>query len=33
MKYKMRFFAFFAAMVVFNLAANFAHPVTPTVIQ
>ena len=29
----MRFFAFFAAMVVFNLAANFAHPVTPTVIQ
>lgn len=33
MKYKTRFFAFFLAMVVFNLAANFAHPVTPTVIQ
>lgn len=33
MKYKTRFFAFFTAMVVFNLAANFAHPVTPTVIQ
>ena len=33
MKYKTRFAAFFAAMVVFNLAANFAHPVTPTVIQ
>lgn len=33
MKYKTRFFAFFTAMVIFNLAANFAHPVTPTVIQ
>lgn len=33
MKYKTRFFAFFTAMIVFNLAANFAHPVTPTVIQ
>lgn len=33
MKYKTRFTAFFAAMVIFNLAANFAHPVTPTVIQ
>lgn len=33
MKYKTRFVAFFAAMVLFNLAANFAHPVTPTVIQ
>lgn len=33
MKYKTRFFAFFATMVAFNLAANFAHPVTPTVIQ
>lgn len=33
MRYKTRFFAFFTAMVVFNLAANFAHPVTPTVIQ
>ena len=33
MKYKTRFFAFFATMIVFNLAANFAHPVTPTVIQ
>lgn len=33
MKYKTRFMAFFACMIVFNLAANFAHPVTPTVIQ
>lgn len=33
MRYKTRFAAFFAAMVIFNLAANFAHPVTPTVIQ
>ena len=34
MKYKNEIFSpFFAAMVVFNLAANFAHPVTPTVIQ
>ena len=33
MKYKTRFLLFFAAMVLFNLAANFAHPVTPTIIQ
>lgn len=33
MKYKLRFFFFFAAMILFNLAANFAHPVTPTIIQ
>lgn len=33
MKYKTRFLAFFVTMVVFNLAANFAHPVTPTVIK
>ena len=33
MTYKLRFFLFFTAMVLFNLAANFAHPVTPTIIQ
>lgn len=33
MKYKVRFAAFFTVMIVFNLAANFAHPVTPTVIK
>ena len=33
MKYKFRFALFFAAMILFNLAANFAHPVTPTIIQ
>ena len=33
MKYKQRFLFFFAAMILFNLAANFAHPVTPTIIQ
>ncbi len=33
MKYKVRFLFFFAGMVLFNLAANFAHPVTPTIIQ
>ena len=33
MKYKTRFVFFFAAMILFNLAANFAHPVTPTIIQ
>ena len=33
MKYKTRFVLFFAAMILFNLAANFAHPVTPTIIQ
>ena len=33
MKYKLRFTLFFTAMILFNLAANFAHPVTPTIIQ
>ena len=33
MKYKTRFAFFFAAMILFHLAANFAHPVTPTIIQ
>lgn len=33
MKYKTRFLAFFVCMIIFNLAANFAHPVTPTIIQ
>ena len=33
MNYKLRFSLFFAAMILFNLAANFAHPVTPTIIQ
>ena len=33
MNYKTRFAAFFSVMILFNLAANFAHPVTPTVIQ
>ena len=33
MKYKTRFLFFFTAMILFNLAANFAHPVTPTIIQ
>ena len=33
MKYKLRFFLFFLAMSGFYLAANFAHPVTPTIIQ
>ena len=33
MKYKTRFMCFFGAMMLFNLAANFAHPVTPTIIQ
>ena len=33
MKYKLRFFLFFTGMVLFNLASNFAHPVTPTIIQ
>ena len=33
MKYKTRFFLFFLAMTVFYLAANFAHPVTPTIIK
>lgn len=33
MKYKTRFLLFFAAMILFHLASNFAHPVTPTIIQ
>ena len=33
MKYRIRFFLFFAAMTLFHLASNFAHPVTPTIIQ
>lgn len=33
MKYKQRFFLFFVAMVLFHLASNFAHPVTPTIIK
>ena len=33
MNYKTRFFLFFVGMVMFNLASNFAHPVTPTIIQ
>lgn len=33
MKYKIRFSLFFTALILFHLAANFAHPVTPTIIQ
>ena len=33
MKYKTRFFLFFVAMTMFGLSSNFAHPVTPTIIQ
>ena len=33
MQYRLRFSLFFTAMILFNLAANFAHPVTPTIIQ
>ena len=33
MKYKIRLSLFFTAMILFNLAANFAHPVTPTIIK
>ena len=33
MKYKVRYALFFAGMILFQLAANFAHPVTPTIIQ
>ncbi len=33
MSYKVRFSLFFIAVILFNLASNFAHPVTPTVIQ
>ena len=33
MTYKLRYYLFFTAMILFNLAANFAHPVTPTIIK
>lgn len=33
MRYKPRFALFFAAVILFNLAANFAHPVPPTIIK
>lgn len=33
MKYKTRYFLFFTALILFHLAANFAHPVTPTIIH
>ena len=33
MNSKTRTRAFFATMILFNLAANFAHPVTPTIIK
>ena len=33
MRYKTRFAAFFFVTVIFWLASNFAHPVTPTIIQ
>ncbi|MBE5971025.1 MAG: MFS transporter [Lachnoclostridium sp.] len=33
MTYKKRFLAYFVVMVLFNMAASFAHPVTPTIIQ
>ena len=33
MKDKIRFSLVFTAMILFNLAANFAHPVTPTIIK
>ena len=33
MQYKTRFALFFAGMILFQMAANFAHPVTPTIIQ
>ena len=33
MKYRTRFRCFFLTLVLFNLAANFAHPVTPTLIK
>ena len=33
MEYKTRFSFFFAGMILFKMAANFAHPVTPTIIQ
>ena len=31
--YSRRFMLFFAGMILFHLASNFAHPVTPTIIQ
>ena len=31
--YSLRFLLFFAGMILFYLASNFAHPVTPTIIQ
>ena len=31
--YSRRFVLFFAGMILFHLASNFAHPVTPTIIQ
>lgn len=33
MKYRTRFRCFFLILILFNLAANFAHPVTPTLIK
>ena len=33
MKYKTRFILFFVAMIMFSLSSNFAHPITPTIIQ
>lgn len=33
MKYKTRFIFFYAATIIFHLASNFAHPVTPTIIH
>ena len=33
MKYRTRFTLFFVAMVMFALSSNFAHPITPTIIQ
>ena len=33
MKYRTRFALFFVAMVMFSLSSNFAHPITPTIIQ
>lgn len=33
MRYKTRFRCFFFILILFNLAANFAHPVTPTLIK
>ena len=33
MKYRTRFVLFFVAMIMFSLSSNFAHPITPTIIQ